>query len=87
MRSAGNDRLQLKRAAAELEELIRRDALYVEAHPELYYFLARAQDAAASFDKAVRNMKAYVARELAPPSADAAAAAPGAAANDTAHRE
>ncbi len=59
-RAADGDRDTLKRAAAELEDLIRKDELYAQAHPELYYFLARAQDAAASFDKAVRNMRAYV---------------------------
>jgi hypothetical protein len=62
----------LKDAASKFEELIRDDALYARRHPELYYFLARAQDAAFSFDKAVRNMRAYVARS---------------AANDSAHRE
>ncbi len=65
-RAADGDRAQLKRAAAELEELIRKDALYTRVHPELYYFLAKTQDAAASFDKAVRNMKAYVARTAQP---------------------
>jgi spermidine synthase len=60
-RAAEGDRAQLKRAAAELEDLIRKDELYARVHPELYYFLAKAQDSAASFDKAVRNMRAYVA--------------------------
>jgi spermidine synthase len=70
-RSAGDDRGQLKEAAAKFEELIREDEPYARAHPELYYFLAKAQDAAFSFDKAVRNMRAYVVR----------------AANESAHRE
>ena len=61
-RAGAGDRSQLKRAAAELEDLIRKDELYTRLHPELYYFLARAQDGAASFDKAVRNMRAYVER-------------------------
>lgn len=61
-RGAGGQRDTLKRAAAELEDLIRKDELYARAHPELYYFLAKAQDGAASFDKAVRNMRAYVQR-------------------------
>jgi hypothetical protein len=60
--AADGDRPQLKRAAAELEDLIRKDELYTRVHPELYYYLAKAQDSAASFDKAVRNMRAYVAR-------------------------
>ncbi|HEX6245962.1 MAG TPA: hypothetical protein VFZ61_33785, partial [Polyangiales bacterium] len=84
-RSAAGDRAQLKRAAAELEELIRRHALYVEAHPELYYFLARAQDAASSFDKAVRNMRAYVERELAVH--DAPASLTSSSANGPSQRE
>jgi hypothetical protein len=49
---------------AELEDLIRKDETYARAHPELYYFLARTQDEVASYDKAVRNMRAYVQRAL-----------------------
>lgn len=64
MRAASGDRAMLKQAVAELEDLIRKDATYTEAHPELYYFLAMAQDAASSYDKAVRNMRAYVERTL-----------------------
>jgi hypothetical protein len=78
-RAADGDRAQLKRAAAELEELIRKDELYTRVHPELYYFLAKAQDSAASFDKAVRNMRAYVARSALAPD--------GAGANERAQRE
>jgi hypothetical protein len=81
-RSAGDDRGQLKEAAAKFEELIREDEPYTRAHPELYYFLAKAQDAAFSFDKAVRNMRAYVVSSLA-----REAARLDRAANDSAHRE
>jgi spermidine synthase len=42
------------------EDLLRsRDGFALE-HPELYYVLARAHDALQHFDKAVRNMRAYV---------------------------
>jgi spermidine synthase len=65
-RGADGDRDTLKRAVAELEDLIRKDELYARAHPELYYFLAKAQDAAASFDKAVRNMRVFAQRRTPP---------------------
>jgi hypothetical protein len=82
-RSADGDRAQLKRAAAELEDLIRKDELYARVHPELYYFLAKAQDSAASFDKAVRNMRAYVARVP----VSVARSSAGQSANERAQRE
>jgi spermidine synthase len=65
-RGADGDRDTLKRAVLELEDLIRKDELYARAHPELYYFLAKALDGAASFDKAARNMRVYVQRRLLP---------------------
>jgi spermidine synthase len=65
-RAAEGDRDTLKRAVAEFEDLIRKDELYARAHPELYYFLAKAQDAAASFDKAARNMRVFVQRRTFP---------------------
>ena len=65
-RTGEHNRSQQKRAAAELEDVIRKDELYARQHPELFYFLARAQDDAASFDKAVRNMREY-ARLTRPP--------------------
>ncbi len=63
-RAAGRDRALLKEAIAELEDLIRKDETYTDAHPELYYFLAKAQDRVASYDKAVRNMRAFADRTL-----------------------
>lgn len=66
IRVAGKDRTVLKEAVAELEDLIRKDETYTQAHPELYYFLARAQERIASYDKAVRNMRAYAERSLLP---------------------
>jgi tetratricopeptide (TPR) repeat protein len=66
LRSAGGDVGRMKRAGNEFEELLRNDPSYADAHPELYYFLARALDGARRFDKAVRNMRAYVAIGAAP---------------------
>jgi spermidine synthase len=43
------------------EELLRGEDGVALEHPELHYFLARAHDALLHFDKAVRNMRAYVA--------------------------
>jgi tetratricopeptide (TPR) repeat protein len=43
------------------EELLRSEEGFASEHPELYYFLARAHDAELHFDKAVRNMRAFVA--------------------------
>ncbi|MET0284102.1 MAG: hypothetical protein ABW352_06520, partial [Polyangiales bacterium] len=54
-----------KQAAAELEELIRRDETYTAAHPELFYFLARALYNARNYDKAVRDMRRYAATQTA----------------------
>ncbi|HEX5657747.1 MAG TPA: fused MFS/spermidine synthase [Polyangiales bacterium] len=50
-----------KLAVGELEELIRRDETYTEAHPELFYFLSRALYNARNYDKAVRAMRRYAA--------------------------
>ncbi|MGD8861728.1 MAG: fused MFS/spermidine synthase [Myxococcales bacterium] len=43
-----------------LEELARRRPEVALAHPELYFYLARAHDALYHFDKAVRNARAYL---------------------------
>ncbi len=43
-----------------LEGVVRSEPAFAAAHPELYYFLARSHDALMHFDKAVRNMRAYV---------------------------
>lgn len=53
----------LERAAVtELEELARDDDAYAEAHPELYFYLARALEEVSSFDRAVRTMRRYAER-------------------------
>jgi predicted membrane-bound spermidine synthase/tetratricopeptide (TPR) repeat protein len=43
------------------EALLRSQPDYATSHGELYYYLARAHDAEQHFDKAVRNMRAFVA--------------------------
>ncbi|MBI2894124.1 MAG: fused MFS/spermidine synthase [Deltaproteobacteria bacterium] len=47
-------------AITELEEVVRADAAFVTEHPQVYYYLARAHDGQFNFDKAMRNMRAYV---------------------------
>ena len=42
------------------EELLRKQEDFAREHLALYYYLARAHDAEQHFDKAVRNMRAYV---------------------------
>ncbi len=59
LRAAGKDRSMLKDAIGAFEDLIRKDETYARAHPELYYFLAIAQERASNYDKAVRNMRAF----------------------------
>jgi spermidine synthase/MFS family permease len=65
LRSAGRDLGRMKRAGNEFEALLREHEGYARAHPELYYYLARALDGARRFDKAVRNMRAYAATSVA----------------------
>ncbi len=60
-KGAGGDGAVLLRAADALEGLLRRDDGYATTHPELFYFAARALDAASSFDRAVTSMREYVA--------------------------
>ncbi len=62
---SARDLARHKLAAAELEELIRRDETYAQAHPELFYFLARALYNARNYDKAVRDMRRYAATQVA----------------------
>jgi hypothetical protein len=44
-----------------LEELVRKEEGFALEHPELHFYLARAHDSLLHFDKAVRNMRVYVA--------------------------
>jgi spermidine synthase len=50
-----------------LEELVRDVEGFALDHPELHFFLARAHDSLLHFDKAVRNMRVYVAARAYPP--------------------
>ncbi|MDB4988364.1 MAG: hypothetical protein JWN04_3542 [Myxococcaceae bacterium] len=65
-RSADRDHVRIKLATAQLEELIVRDEAFSAAHPELYYFLARALEASRSYGKAARTMQRYAALTLPP---------------------
>ncbi len=47
-------------AIEQFEDLIRTEQDYVRRHTEIYYFLARCHDAELNFDKALRNMRAFV---------------------------
>jgi spermidine synthase len=65
-KGADNDHSQYRAAIEQFEELARSDDEYVAAHPELYYFLARAHDAEFNFDKSLRNMRIYVESRVVP---------------------
>ncbi len=43
-----------------LGQLIREHEVYVAGHPEIFYYLALCHDNALHFDKAVKNVQAYV---------------------------
>ncbi|MFT5356807.1 MAG: hypothetical protein ACI9KE_004033, partial [Polyangiales bacterium] len=47
-------------AIDQFEDLVRTEPAYLDRHPEIYYFLAKAHDAELNFDKGVRNMRLYV---------------------------
>ncbi len=62
------------RAAIDvLEELVREDEDYVAAHPEIYYFLARAHDGELNYAQGLRNMRLFVEARVVPSVAPAAA--------------
>jgi spermidine synthase len=54
------DRDRYVQAAAELEALLHSEERWVARHPEALYFLARAQDASADFERALHYMTRYV---------------------------
>ena len=64
--SVGGDRGQLRRAESQLENLLRRDPIYVNAHPEVQYFLARTQAALQRPAQALRTMRTFAASDAAP---------------------
>jgi spermidine synthase len=86
-KGADGDRSQYRAAIEQLEELARSDDEYVAAHPELYYFLARAHDAELNFDKSLRNMRIYVESRVVPLVAPGGSDAPGGAADGAAPEE
>lgn len=49
-------------AVDQLEELVRHEEPFADRHPELWYYLARAQDAEGRFDEALDSMRTYVER-------------------------
>ena len=65
-KGAEGDASQHRAAIDVFEELVRDDEDYVAAHPELYYFLARAHDGELNFAQALRNMRLYVEARVVP---------------------
>jgi hypothetical protein len=65
-KGAEGDASQHRAAIDVFEELVRDDEDYVAAHPELYYFLARAHDGELNFAQALRNMRIYVEARVVP---------------------
>ena len=63
-------------AAEELEDLVQTDERWVARHPEVFYYLARAQYADLQYDRGLANMRQYV--RLADRAARTARAATGA---------
>jgi spermidine synthase/MFS family permease len=61
-KAAAGDRTRLEKAVAELEGAIRTGGEFARAHPELFFYLARAQRGLSSFQKAAVNMHAFVDR-------------------------
>jgi spermidine synthase/MFS family permease len=57
---------QHRAAIDTLEELVREDEDYVLAHPEVFYFLARAHDAELNHAQGVRSMRRYVEARVVP---------------------
>ncbi|MCC7537989.1 MAG: hypothetical protein IT379_17315, partial [Deltaproteobacteria bacterium] len=63
-KAAAGDTSAIRAAIDQLEELLRVDEAYVRDHPEVYYFLARAHDAEANSDQALRYMRRFVEARL-----------------------
>jgi hypothetical protein len=62
---------QFRASSEQLEELARSDESYVDTHPEVHYFLARARDAEGEYDDALLAMRAYVEARLTSSHSDA----------------
>lgn len=55
---------QYRAASETLADLARTEEEYASAHPELFYYLARAQDAEGEYDEAMRQMRRYIESRL-----------------------
>ena len=62
---------QYRASIEHLEDLTRTEPDYVLRHPEVWYFLARSQDAEGNYSQALRAMRAYVEARLVPVNNDA----------------
>lgn len=69
-KAADGSYAQHRAAIEHLEELVRTEPDYVLRHPEVHYFLARAQDAEGQYGRALRAMRAYVEARLVPVNRD-----------------
>jgi hypothetical protein len=49
-KSADGAFAQLRASAEQLDELVRTEEDYIQTHPEVFYFLARARDAEGEYD-------------------------------------
>lgn len=68
---AADGALAQYRASSEtLSDLARNDEDYSAAHPELFYYLARAQDAEGEYDEAMLQMRRYIEARLTRTGAD-----------------
>jgi spermidine synthase/MFS family permease len=76
---------QYRASIDTLEELVREDEDYVAAHPEVFYFLARAHDAELNHAQGVRAMRRYVEARVVPatPPAVTPEVAPAPSTDDT----
>jgi spermidine synthase/MFS family permease len=63
-KAADGSYAQYRAAADQLDELVRGDERYVQAHPEVFYFLARSRDAEGEYGEAMRNMRQYIEARL-----------------------
>ncbi|MGF1467263.1 MAG: fused MFS/spermidine synthase [Sandaracinaceae bacterium] len=68
----------LRAAAVNLDDLVRDRPEFVQRHPEVHYYLAKAYDADGRYGRALRAMRTYVeARLVLPSDDDAVAPEPG----------
>ena len=63
---------QYRASSETLSDLARNDEDYAAAHPELFYYLARAEDAEGEYDEAMLDMRRYIEARLTRTGADLA---------------